>query len=947
MTKKEQNRKMRIIWMSFVLILWSIWSSAQSPIDISLQKYSPVSPEAASLIRYVECPVDLIHGLVPIEIPIYEIQMDGLRLPISLSYHSGGIKVQDMGGIMGLGWSLNADPSVTRTVQGKPDESYRGLLNNPGFGGITHDYLKLLANCDADEDPDAFYYKLAGRSGGFYLDRFSSGAAFLFPPAPVKVAYSSSYITILDEDGTLYEFGGQTDFLEKNIVIGSADDYFSRWAANRIKSAESGREITFQHSLGADFSIISLPKMNHSVSIEVINNRASLISVTKGGSTQSYTWDNQTQTMTPLTAGPSMTNGSQMRDETVKRRFLTAINFPEGRVTFEYTNPWLLYKITIYNKQGQTIKTARMFYDCYNTCTSNSRRYLMDSVRITNSIGQVEERYHFEYDRPYLLPDVNSSGIDHWGYYNGATNNILVPSFSFNTGIHQVNYQGGNRNANEDDMKIGSLKRIYWPGGRTTDFHYGPNEYGIHIPSEPNERVVTGGLRIETIKESDGVWSSWRYFNYKEPLYEGFKYHGKPKILINTNLYCVERVKATSNEADYSKLYTWYSNPVPNLFFSSGSPVAYETVYETRFNDDNEWKFTYLYSLNGPVNRTDLREPFYPETINRSSFEKMTDMEEYYRTDEVSWNGSPVYKKVRHTKYEYSNIKSSSVGGFRKAYNYRILPSYNPNNYLEDFKIFHSSYYLAYMAPIKETVTEYPATGVSISTVKQYGYSNSSDHLRPVTVTTKQSNGANITEQFSYPQDMPSSVNLGQQDLISSWKINALLEHRHPQMTVRNEYYGTKLKTVLSNTGATLSFEPRLHYEYDSYGNPKSANVEAGAKTVYLWSYHWQLPVAVVENASYQDVVAALGGQAVVDAIAAKEYPSQNDMNLMSGLRQTLPGAMVTTYTHKPLVGVISITDPAGRKMNYEYDPSGRLMRVTDEDGKILSAHRYNLVLPN
>src|SRR5580700_1992183 len=81
---------------------------------------SIASPTAAALGKYGDIPVSYNTGIPNVSIPIYTVKAGSLSLPISLSYHASGLKVQEQASWVGAGWSLNAGGVITRTVVGAP-----------------------------------------------------------------------------------------------------------------------------------------------------------------------------------------------------------------------------------------------------------------------------------------------------------------------------------------------------------------------------------------------------------------------------------------------------------------------------------------------------------------------------------------------------------------------------------------------------------------------------------------------------------------------------------------------------------------------------------------------------------------------------------------------------------------------------------------------------------
>jgi hypothetical protein len=72
-----------------------------------VQNYNPVSPSAFSFLQYTNMPVSEYTGIPDISIPLYQIEEDGVTVPVNLTYHAGGIRVSQEASWVGLGWDMN------------------------------------------------------------------------------------------------------------------------------------------------------------------------------------------------------------------------------------------------------------------------------------------------------------------------------------------------------------------------------------------------------------------------------------------------------------------------------------------------------------------------------------------------------------------------------------------------------------------------------------------------------------------------------------------------------------------------------------------------------------------------------------------------------------------------------------------------------------------------
>ncbi len=219
----------------------------------------PVSPNAASLGVFGSIPVGHYTGVPNINIPLYEIDLDGKTIPISLSYHASGIKVAQEASWVGLGWTLNAGGCITRDMRGWDDFASTGgsepktgyywnasnTPNNNNSAGVSgHTYVFFEAqgipyfaedsytyntrkiNCSvgqeilkgtADVNPDLFYYNFANHTGSMFVNRSQypsrePKASFRkveeYLDATVNLKSSTTPWFIVDGEGYRYYFGG-------------------------------------------------------------------------------------------------------------------------------------------------------------------------------------------------------------------------------------------------------------------------------------------------------------------------------------------------------------------------------------------------------------------------------------------------------------------------------------------------------------------------------------------------------------------------------------------------------------------------------------------------------------------------------------------------------------------------------------------------------------------
>ena len=162
----------------------------------------------------------------------------------------------------------------------------------------------------------------------------------------------------------------------------------------------------------------------------------------------------------------------------------------------------------------------------------------------------------------------------------------------------------------------------------------------------------------------------------------------------------------------------------------------------------------------------------------------------------------------------------------------------------------------------------------------------------------------------------------------------------------------TSPKSIKSAKGNN-SLETNISYDFfDTKGNVLQYTIDNGTPVTMIWGYNKTKMIAKIENVLLSNlsttVIANLQSLSNLDfdhciQVGCIEQLLRVALNdLRANLSNAFPDAMMTSYTHDPLIGVTSITDPKGDAQYYFYDDLERLEVVKDKDGNILSENQYH-----
>lgn len=979
---------MRFMFSTFLVFVYCLASGQINYLNFT--KVVPPSPDAAALLRYVSVPVNHSTGVPEISIPIYNLQVGELNVPISISYHAGGIRARDIASVIGLGWSLQAGGLISRSIVGLHDENavlpvYRtsSEITNAQNTSTGSQAINLTTELNHMEQhfseymTDRYGFSFNGNTGSFRNIKTSSGAdqIYTIPYKPWRIEkkyysgtlpeYQRLYYVITDDSGTQYEF--------KNSE--RTNGMTTGWRLVKMTSADLTDEINFYYSGLEGMSIES-----NSFAVEAGNS-------VELGNTE---WQRKIQ----FSRGSTGASSSEVQQ-------LDSIVSKNGSVNFSYIKDRYDGRTTrlerIKVKRGNTIIRNVSFQQSYfGTAAARTARMKLDGVSFNDTSGGTGENYAFTYNTTIDVPGYYyTSGYiqpekvneDYWGYYNGATGGGLPAEFLNFLTPNEANVYKGDRNPSFTGMKAYIIKEIKLPTGGKTVFEFECNEspdpffYGY---SSPRGGIV-GGLRVKNIKSylSDNTLAETKTYTYDA-----------------TGSY--QRIQANLFQYMYFKRFfnrdaVYYSYPTGDQMFNGCSsvsnyplsvldysPVFYSQVTEYMGTEiDNTGKTIYNYQLshdptlaaNGTMLppwkigafQHDKGDPVSLQT-KVEAYEKVGSSYKLRSKKENHYAQSSAYEFVTGI-YLYQDpiyIHNQTLSRSREPAPGDTYATYNATFQHEDLIAEQFARYLS-----STTDSTYFDNQPTIGIKTDYTYNNlpalvsagsavSAVHSQPLQKSVVDSKGTTSITTYTYPDNYNISpyTTMQQKNIIMP-----VIERKEFKSSVNTvPVGGVKVDYSIWNGSSNQIYPSSIyHYRtdlsayektgnflgYDSNGNLTTFSNHVNRTTVYLWGYGRQYPIIEIKNATYAEVLAVLT-QSTIDnlnmpnltEIAMETLIKNAGAKLRTDTR--LSKAMVTTYTYKPMVGMTSKTDARGATEFYQYDGMQRLKAVLDQFSDVTRAIDYH-----
>lgn len=959
----------------------------------------PPSPEAASAVKYADVPFTHSLGAAEYYVPLYEIKGRQLSIPIGLSYQSNGIKVDDIAGVAGLGWSLKAGGVISREVIYMPDEfngwsfyehptdSLHSKLNANAWNYETETYLTRTLWHQRDRSSDRYSYTVGDLSGSFIITPGRevvqlSGSGVIIQLHQESYTGPIMWFTIIGPDGTRYVFSERETSTRINQRVefpsystGQEINWSATtaWYLTSITTADGTENASFTYSDGGEWIR----------DITTTTQNLILYGAPTGGLNLSQ------NTLYPTTFAEVESRCTTRVLASVALKGITAsFNYAVVNSQTEHlsetrpalhNHPRRLNGMSVYSTSGAEL--VRYDIDTYRE--PNDGRILLRKVEQYHA-NELSDRWTFSYKT--LGNKIYRWSQDWFGYYNDENKDDGY-TFSINPGGTQ-NPDGsytepgppvvigpdpddpGNppiirprsnlspykidKNSNSIVLAFGvpddthsdymMLTRVDHDGA-VTDYEY---EGALAYALVPDNTPITIGVRVKQIlvKDGDSI-KQCRSFSYESPSVSGESY---PNLWDYVSL----DVRRDTTAGPFNGVAFLWSFSVHEGYIGPGSGleqtyVNYGQVTENVHQsptDSSGTRTVFYYdteSANRRFHQTEGRFPSYADSIFNDPANLVIGA---LNTKRVGYmDNGPTSPALLLRKDSYRRTPSGIEEPLSsEIYSYM---TFGATEILVDYQVLETIYdgiLAGHVFP--NCLYHYPVTadrkkGRAPSRIIRVNYHHSGNDTTVVDYTYV----PRITMDTPIRND---TLTICGSDGIR--RVRKIYADTWPDSTP---------PSWVISLAARHSLQESLTQEYehlDNAGNVLTSLVDERQYDSFSIPGNWTALMPSVRREltdgfeSWREEVFArdsLGNPTCIKERGRPQlsitwgYNGLYPTSITAGTGQT---TLTTSYTWSPGIGLTSITEPTGTTTTYSYDTAGRLSEVRDYNGSIKENYTYSLL---
>jgi YD repeat-containing protein len=483
--------------------------------------------------------------------------------------------------------------------------------------------------------------------------------------------------------------------------------------------------------------------------------------------------------------------------------------------------------------------------------------------------------------------------------------------------------------------KFYRIKFVYNTGETCAFIYPFKASVSAYSTSTPQDKLA-GGLRIKKITADDGTGKTV----IKEYSYQGTDGHSSAVLndlttIPNYGYYRTTVDNSSGLTIDLKNFLNRASSPTNTLSFNN-APLVYARVIEKEV-DGSETERQYDPLVWSATGGSAIDYPYVPIQDLPNLSGMMTKEIVRDNTNTVKSERTIVYNKVQNSLINLGNHRNLKTGVIASA-----SLDYEVKYFLAEQYFMRTS-----RAEITSDETKMYENGQVIIMKKENTYYTGTNYLK--TVKTTNSKNEDRTEEYVYSVDGSGSV-------YTAMRNKNMLNYVIRKFNYKTGVVGGDLDNTVSNyqlyqsgnlpmvgtiqssiLGGTLETDITFD-SYDEKGNVTQYTAKDGVVTSFIWGYNKQYPVAKIVGKSYTSAVSESGISVSALQTPASDAAMRTELNKL----RSLSGVLVTTLTHKPLVGVTSETDPNGKTTYYEYDNLNRLRLIRDKDQNIIKKFCYN-----